>query len=39
MYFNGVAYKAVKIQLADPSRKRLQCNEQSTKQLRKMHMA
>jgi len=34
MYLNGVAYKAEKIQPADPSRERLQYNEQS-KQLRK----
>jgi len=38
MYLNGVAYKAEKLQPADPSRERLQCNQQSTKQLRKMHM-
>ena len=28
--WNGVAYKDEKLQPADPSRERLQCNEQST---------
>ena len=35
MYLNGVGYKAENLPPADPSRERLQCNGQSTKQLRK----